>query len=134
MSSVEQNTACLCLLAVKPPSDLVALSTRGNLTVCWTGPLHDPPDGYYVTSQALSRPIVSSRWVNASSSGELWTNTSVCVNLGAFVPGHTYDVAVVALRGNDRSEGSRITHTTGQRPKNSAQVFLSSFVVLCLTL
>lgn len=119
---------------MKPPSDLVAVSTRGNLTVCWTGPLDDPPDGYYVTSQTLSHPTVSSRWMNASSSGELWTNTSVCVNLGEFVPGHTYDVAVVALRGNDRSEESRVAHTTGQRNKNPAQIFSSLLVVLCLTL
>ncbi|XP_017261076.1 phosphatidylinositol phosphatase PTPRQ [Kryptolebias marmoratus] len=106
--------------AVKPPSDLVASSERGNLSVCWTSPPDGPPDGYYITSQSLNNPTVFSLWMNASSSGELWTNTSICVNLGAFVPGCTYDIAVVALRGNDQSEGSSITYTTAPMPVQAA--------------
>ncbi|KAF7224525.1 receptor type Q [Nothobranchius furzeri] len=102
--------------AVKPPSDLLVFSLTANLSVCWTSEPDDPPDGYHITSRSLSNPTVSSLWINDSSFDELWRNKSVCVNLGAFIPGHTYEISVVALKGSSRSEGSSITHTTAPLP------------------
>ncbi|XP_008281722.1 phosphatidylinositol phosphatase PTPRQ [Stegastes partitus] len=102
--------------AVMAPSGLVVSSLRGNLTVCWTSPPDDPPDGYYLTSQPLNNPTASSLWINQSSSGALWVNESVCVHLGTFTPGQTYEVGVATMRGNDRSERSSIIHTTAPLP------------------
>ncbi|KAM7396652.1 hypothetical protein PAMP_019678 [Pampus punctatissimus] len=90
-------------------------STRGNLTLCWTIPPDDPPD-YYITSHPVNNPSASSLWINKSSPGTLWVNESVCVDLGTFTPGQTYEVGVVALRGNDRSQKTSIIHTTGLAP------------------
>ncbi|XP_067445742.1 phosphatidylinositol phosphatase PTPRQ [Thunnus thynnus] len=119
--------------AVKPPSSLLVLSKRGNLTVCWTSPLEDSPD-YYVTSHPVNNPRASSLWINQSSPGALWVNESVCVDLGKFTPGQTYDIGVVALRGNDRSQRTSIMHTTDPMPvqvavplsvgTNSAQLYI----------
>ncbi|XP_035762942.1 phosphatidylinositol phosphatase PTPRQ isoform X1 [Neolamprologus brichardi] len=40
----------------------------------------------------------------------------MCFNLGTFTPGQTYEVGVVALKGNDRSERSSVIHTTAPMP------------------
>ncbi|KAM7414498.1 hypothetical protein PAMA_019354 [Pampus argenteus] len=101
--------------AVRPPSDLLVFSTRGNLTLCWTLPPDDPPD-YYITSHPVNKPRASSLLINKSSPGTLWVNESVCVDLGTFTPGQTYDVGVVALRGNDRSQRTSVIHTTDPKP------------------
>lgn len=109
----------MCLLALKPPSGLLVFSARGNLTVCWTHPTNDHPDGYYVTENPLGNPSISSLWINQSSPGILWINESMCVDLGTFTPGQTYEVGVVALKGNDRSQRSSVIHTKGERNKNA---------------
>lgn len=109
----------LCLLAVRAPSDVVVLSTTGNLTVCWTSPLNDPPDGYYITSHPLVRATPTSLWINQSTPDAYWVNESVCVNLGNFTPGHTYEVGVVSLRGKDRSKRTSIIYTTGKINKDT---------------
>lgn len=103
----------LCLSAVRAPGGLAVLSATENLTVCWTDPPDDPPDGYYITSHPLIYPTPSPLWLNQSSPGAHWVNESVCVNLGTFTPGQTYEVGVVSLRGNDRSKRTDIIHTTG---------------------
>lgn len=92
---------------------------RGNLTVCWSSPPDDPPDGYYITSHSLNNPATSSLLINKSSPGAFWENGSTCVHMGTFIPGQTYEVGAVALRGNDRSEKSSVIHTTGKRKKNT---------------
>ncbi|XP_022610349.1 phosphatidylinositol phosphatase PTPRQ [Seriola dumerili] len=103
-----------CGVAVRAPSDLVVFSTRGNLTVCWTSPPDDPPDGYHITAHPLSHPSASSLWINQSSPGALWINQSMCIDLGTFTPGQTYEVGVVALKkDNDRSHMTSVIHTTG---------------------
>ncbi|XP_036006075.1 phosphatidylinositol phosphatase PTPRQ [Fundulus heteroclitus] len=102
--------------AVEPPADLVMFSVNGSLSVCWTVPPSDPPDAYYVATQSFNSPAASSLWINDSSSGGLGKDESICANLGAFTPGHTYEVAVVAVRGNDRSERSINIHTTAPMP------------------
>lgn len=107
-------------LAVKPPADLVMLSKNDSLSVCWTVPPSDPPDAYYVTTQSFNSRAASSLWINDSSSDGLRKDESICTYLGSFTPGHTYEVAVVALRGNERSERSIIIYTTGERNKNKA--------------
>ncbi|MEQ2254639.1 hypothetical protein ILYODFUR_005761, partial [Ilyodon furcidens] len=98
--------------AVKPPADLDMISVNDSLSVCWIVPPSDPPDAYYVTTQSFNSPTASSLWINDSSFGGLRKDEFICVNLGTFTPGHTYEVAVVAMRGNDRSERSTIIHTT----------------------
>ncbi|XP_039664458.1 phosphatidylinositol phosphatase PTPRQ isoform X3 [Perca fluviatilis] len=122
------------LTAVKAPRGLEVLSTTGNLTVCWTSSPDDPPDGYYITSHPLINPTPTSLWINQSSPGAHWVNESVCVNLGTFTPGQTYEVGVASLRGKDRSKGTSVIHTTDPMPvqvavslsvgTNSAQLYI----------
>ncbi|XP_032379548.1 phosphatidylinositol phosphatase PTPRQ isoform X1 [Etheostoma spectabile] len=102
--------------AVRAPHGLEVLSTTGNLTVCWTSSPDDLPDGYYITSHPLINSAQTSLWINQSSSGAHWVNESVCVNLGTFTPGQTYEVGVVSLRGKDRSKRTCIIHTTDPMP------------------
>ncbi|XP_068595364.1 phosphatidylinositol phosphatase PTPRQ [Brachionichthys hirsutus] len=102
--------------AVTAPDGLMASGQNENLTVCWTGPPDDPPDGFYVTSNTLFPPTLTSQWMNQSSSGAQWVNQSVCVSFGMFAPGQTYDIGVVALRGKDRSQRTSIMHTTDPMP------------------
>ncbi|XP_069567271.1 phosphatidylinositol phosphatase PTPRQ [Brachyistius frenatus] len=104
------------LTAVRAPHGLVVLSMKENLTVCWTYSPEDHPDGYNITSHPPNHPTASSLWVNESSTGALWVNQSMCVYLGTFTPGQTYEVGVVALRGNDRSKRSSVIHTTAPMP------------------
>ncbi|KAM8751980.1 phosphatidylinositol phosphatase PTPRQ [Acanthopagrus schlegelii] len=106
--------------AVRAPGGLAVLSATENLTVCWTDPPDDPPDGYYITSHPLIYPTPSPLWLNQSSPGAHWVNESVCVNLGTFTPGQTYEVGVVSLRGNDRSKRTDIIHTTDPSPVQAA--------------
>lgn len=106
-------------LAVKPPADLLMFSKNDSLSACWTVPPSDPPDAYYVTTQSFNSPAASSLWINDSSADGLRKDESICVNLGTFTPSHTYEVAVVAMRGNDRSERSITVYTTGERNKNT---------------
>lgn len=96
------------------------LSTTGNLTVCWTGPPDEPPDGYHITSQPLLYSTPTSLWINQSSPGARWVNQSVCVDLGGFTPGQTYEIGVVSVKGEDRSESTGVKHTTGKREKSDA--------------
>lgn len=103
---------------MRPPSGLLVLSTKGNLTVCWTCPPDNPPD-YYITSHPVNNPSASSLWINQSSPGAPCVNESVCVDLGTFTPGQTYDIGVVALRGNDRSQRTSLMHTTGKINKDT---------------
>ncbi|XP_037307184.2 phosphatidylinositol phosphatase PTPRQ [Pungitius pungitius] len=98
--------------SVRAPTGLVASNTTGDLTVCWTSSPDDPPDGYYVTSHPPIYPTQTSLWINQSSPGENWARESVCVNLGTFTPGQTYEVSVVSVRGGDRSSSTTIIHTT----------------------
>uniref|UniRef100_UPI0037E94576 phosphatidylinositol phosphatase PTPRQ n=1 Tax=Semicossyphus pulcher TaxID=241346 RepID=UPI0037E94576 len=115
---------------VEAPHGLVVSNRTGNLTVCWTGPPDDPPEGYIITSQ----PSLSSLWINESSPAAHWVNESVCINLGTFTPGQTYEVGVVSLRGKDRSKRTSIIHTTNPPPvqvavplsvgTNSAQLYI----------
>lgn len=97
-------------------------STRGNLTVCWINPLDDRPDGYYITFQPLNSPSDSSLWLNQSSPGASWVNLSICVDLGTFTPGQTYEIGVVSLKGKARSQRTSIIHTTGKRNKNNVDI------------
>lgn len=96
------------------------LSTTGNLTVCWTSPHDDPPDGYYITSHPHIYPIPASLWMNQSSPGVYWVNQSMCANFGRFTPGQMYEIGVVSVKGNDRSETVSIKHATGRRNKLKA--------------
>lgn len=114
----EDKITLLCLLALRAPTGLVALNTTRDLKVCWTSSPDDPPDGYYVTSHPPIYPNQTSLWINQSSPGENWTRESVCVNLGTFTPGQTYEVSVVCLKGEDRSSSTTIIHTTGKRNNN----------------
>ncbi|CAI5664314.1 unnamed protein product [Oreochromis niloticus] len=103
--------------AVKAVSGLVVISTRSrNLTVCGTHPPRNPPDGYFITSQPLDNPTAPLLWLNHSTSDGHLINGSMCFNLGTFTPGQTYEVGVVALKGNDRSERSSVIHTTAPMP------------------
>ncbi|XP_076588486.1 phosphatidylinositol phosphatase PTPRQ [Chaetodon auriga] len=109
--------------AVRAPGGLVVLSMTGNLTICWTSPPDDPPDGYYITSHPLIHPTPTSLWINQSSPGAHWVNESVCVDLGTITPGQTYEVGVVSQRGKDRSRRTSIIHTTGPLPVQVAVPF-----------
>ncbi|XP_026167786.1 phosphatidylinositol phosphatase PTPRQ isoform X3 [Mastacembelus armatus] len=102
--------------AVRAPSGLTVLKTRGNVTLCWISPSDDPPDGYYIAFHPLSSRSTSSLWINQSSPGALWVNQSVCVDLGTFTPGQTYDIGVVSLKGQSRSQRTSIIHTTTPMP------------------
>ncbi|GLD58656.1 phosphatidylinositol phosphatase PTPRQ, partial [Lates japonicus] len=98
--------------AVRAPSGLVVLSASGNLTVCWTSPPDAPPDGYYITAHPLMNPrAASSLWVNQSSPGVLWINQSMCVDLASYTPGQTYEIGMIALKGEDRSQRTTVIHT-----------------------
>ncbi|XP_051239471.1 phosphatidylinositol phosphatase PTPRQ [Dicentrarchus labrax] len=120
--------------AVRAPGGLVVLRSTANLTVCWTSPPDDPSDGYYITFHPPINPTPTSLWINQSSPGVQWVNESVCVNLGTFTPGQTYEVGVVSLRGEDRSMKTSIIHTTDPMPVqvavplsvgvNSAQLYI----------
>ncbi|XP_034542203.1 phosphatidylinositol phosphatase PTPRQ [Notolabrus celidotus] len=122
---------------VEAPHGLVVSSRTGNLTVCWSTPPDDLPDGYNIKSQPLINPPLtfpSSLWINQSSPAALWVNKSVCVNLGLFTPGQTYEVAVVSMMEKDRSQKTSIFHTADPLPvqvaiplsvgTNSAQLFI----------
>lgn len=98
-----------------PPGRLAVSSKTGNLTVCWSSPPDDPPDGYYITTRPLLYPDPAPLWINRSSPGARWTKQSVCVDFGAFTPGQTYEVGVVSLNGRDESERTSATHSTGER-------------------
>ncbi|KAK2842216.1 hypothetical protein Q5P01_012416 [Channa striata] len=102
--------------AVRAPSGLTVLSTRGNLTACWLSPLDDPPDGYYITSRPFTSPSVSTLWLNQSSPDGHWINESICFHLGTVTPGETYEVGVVSRKGNSRSQRTSIIHTTAPMP------------------
>lgn len=124
------------LSELRAQGGLVVLSRSGNLTVCWTTPLDDPPDGYYITSHPPIYPTPITLWLNQSSLGVRWVNQSTCVDFGRFTPGQTYEVGVVTLKGNDRSKPTSITHTTGNPNRLDAQPSLSfsaseSFFCLC---
>lgn len=105
---------------MRPPGGLEVLSTTGNLTVCWTGPPAEPPDGFLITSQPLLYSAPTSLWINQSSPGAHWVNQSVCVDLGRFTPGQTYEIGVVSVKGVDRSESTGVKHTTGKGKKLDA--------------
>lgn len=105
---------------MRPPGGLEVLSTKGKLTVCWTSPPDEPPDGYHITSQPLLYSTPNSLWINQSSPGAHWVNQSVCVDLGRFTPGQTYEIGVVSLKGEDRSESTGVKHTTGKRKELDA--------------
>lgn len=107
---------------MKPPADLVVFSKGEHLSACWTNPLEDPPDGYYITSHPVDNPTASSLWVNLSYSGD---DKNMCVQLGTFKPGQTYEVGVTAVRGKDRSDKTSIKHTAGNITKTV--FFYSSF-------
>ncbi|KAF6738160.1 Phosphatidylinositol phosphatase PTPRQ [Oryzias melastigma] len=107
--------------AVKPPADLVVFSKGEHLSACWTNPLEDPPDGYYITSHPVDNPTASSLWVNLSYSGD---DKNMCVQLGTFKPGQTYEVGVTAVRGKDRSDKTSIKHTAAPLPVKVAVPFL----------
>ncbi|XP_065812716.1 phosphatidylinositol phosphatase PTPRQ [Labrus bergylta] len=122
---------------MEAPCGLAVSSATGTLTACWSSPPDDPPDGYNVTSQPLVDPTSSSRsslWINQSSPAALWVNESVCVDVGSFTPGQTYEVGVVSLIGKDKSKRTSIKHTTKPLPvqvavplsvgTNSAQLFI----------
>lgn len=89
----------------------MAESSTKNLTVCWTTQLADPPDAYDITSHSLDNPGGKSTLIRHGSPEALWENTAVCISLGAFTPGQTYNIGVVALKGNDRSQKTSILHT-----------------------
>nr|XP_043892479.1 phosphatidylinositol phosphatase PTPRQ isoform X1 [Solea senegalensis] len=111
-----RQTAVTAQTAVRPPSAVMVMSMRGNLTICWTSPLDDPPDGYYITAPSLIDPRVSSLWINQSSPSAVWMNQSMCVDLGTFTPGQTYEVGLVAVMGKDRSQRTSVSHTTDPSP------------------
>lgn len=102
----------------------MVLNTSGNLTVCWKYSPDDCADGYYITSHPLNSPSASPLWINQSSPGARWVNLSICVDLGTFTPGQTYDVGVISMKGNARSQRTNVIHTTGKRNKNNVDVAL----------
>ncbi|XP_026221120.1 LOW QUALITY PROTEIN: phosphatidylinositol phosphatase PTPRQ [Anabas testudineus] len=102
--------------AVRAPNGLMVLNTSGNLTVCWKYSPDDCADGYYITSHPLNSPSASPLWINQSSPGARWVNLSICVDLGTFTPGQTYDVGVISMKGNARSQRTNIIHTTDPLP------------------
>lgn len=114
-----KNALPLCPSAVRAPSGLVVFNTTGNLTACCTSSPADPPDGYHITSHPPIHTTTASLWINQSSPGANWVNESLCVNLGTFTPGQTYEVGVASVRGNDRSKQISIIHTTGEKGKDS---------------
>ncbi|XP_029991434.1 phosphatidylinositol phosphatase PTPRQ [Sphaeramia orbicularis] len=97
--------------AVRAPHGLVVMSSTGNLTVCWSSQHVDPPDGYNITAQTLNKAHVFLLWINHSSPDARWGDETVCVAVDVFTPGQTYEVGVVAVRGNDRSQKTSIVHT-----------------------
>lgn len=108
------------------------VSTQGNLTVCWISPPDpDSPDGYYVTFRPLSSPTTS-LWLNQSSPGARWVNRSICVSLGTFTPGQTYEVEVVSLKGTTRSPKTSIIHTTGKRIYKNVDIRFTKLVIFKL--
>nr|XP_020467948.1 phosphatidylinositol phosphatase PTPRQ isoform X2 [Monopterus albus] len=120
--------------ALRAPSGLMVQSTRQNLTVCWIRPLDEPPDGYFITSQLLNSHSASSLWINQSSPGAHWANHSICIDLGTYTPGQSYDIGVVSLKEQTRSQRTSIIHTTVPMPvqvavpllvaTNSAQLYI----------
>lgn len=112
------------LSELRPHGGLLVVSTSGNLTVCWTTPLDDPPDGYSITSHPPIYPALTTLWLNQSGPGVRWVNQSTCVDLGSFTPGQTYEVGVVSLKGRDRSKPTSIIHTTGNPNNLDAQAGL----------
>lgn len=107
---------------MRAPGGLMVLSSTGNLTVCWTTPRDEPPDGYYISSHPSTDPTPASLWINQSRPGAHWVNQSMCVHFGRFTPGQTYDIGVVSVKGRDRSKSTSIKHTTGETVLNNADV------------
>ncbi|XP_056907492.1 phosphatidylinositol phosphatase PTPRQ isoform X3 [Takifugu flavidus] len=111
-----EQAAVVVQTELRAPGGLVGLSTRGNLTFCWTTPLDDPPDGYDITSRPPIYSAPTTLRINQSSPRIRWVNESTCVDLGRFTPGQTYELGVILLKGNDRSKPTSITHTTDPLP------------------
>lgn len=109
-----QNYLLLCVLALRAPDGLVVSGTAGNLTVCWKIPQDGSPDGYYITSSPPFYSTPSSLWLNQSSREEHRVDQPVCIKLGRFIPGQTYEIGVASLKGKDRSKAASIQHTTGK--------------------
>ncbi|XP_067090347.1 phosphatidylinositol phosphatase PTPRQ-like [Osmerus mordax] len=104
---------CLIRTALRPPSHLTVSSRDGNLTVCWTPPPDEQPDGYEVKAQPGDGIGPSPLWVNHSSPDALWVHEPVCVVVvGPLTPGQTYEVGVVSLRERSRSLEISTRHTT----------------------
>ena len=107
----------ICLSALRPPSHLTVSSRDGNLTVCWTPPPDEQPDGYEVTAHPGDAIDPSPLWINHSSPDALWVHESVCVAVvGPLTPGQTYEVGLVSVRERSRSLEISTRHTTGRRP------------------
>lgn len=121
---------CWLSSELQAPGGLVVLSTGGNLTVCWTTPLDGSPDGYYITSLPQVYHTPTTLWLNQSISSVHLVNQSTCIDLGKFIPGQTYEVRVVSLKGNDRSKATSIIHTTGKPNNLDAQPGLLVFARL----
>lgn len=135
LTAAVQIMPVVCVLAVKAPSGLVVLNAGNrNLTVCCDHPPSDPPDGYFITSHPLNNPTAPLLRLNQSSSDAVWLNGSMCFNLGTFTPGETYEVGVVAVRGNHRSKKASIIHTTGERNNKSVQRDLLLFIIVIQTI
>lgn len=100
---------------MRAPHGLMVMSSSGNLSVCWSSQHADPPDGYNITTQTLNNAHVSLLWINHSSPDAHWGDGTMCVAVDVFTPGQTYEVGVVALRGNDRSQKTSIVHTISKR-------------------
>ncbi|XP_055078550.1 phosphatidylinositol phosphatase PTPRQ [Periophthalmus magnuspinnatus] len=97
--------------AVRTPRGLVAETSADNLTVCWDTQHADPPDRYEVTSLSLHNARVTSTVVHPGRPEGLWETQSLCVSMGPFIPGQTYNIGVVAFKGNDRSQETTMLHT-----------------------
>ncbi|TMS05999.1 Phosphatidylinositol phosphatase PTPRQ [Larimichthys crocea] len=70
---------------MRAPGGLVVMSTAGNLTVCWTSPHDDPPDGYHVTSQPLIYATPTSLWINQTNPANVTVRMMIRV-FGHIIP------------------------------------------------
>ena len=121
----------ICLSALRPPSHLTVSSRDGNLTVCWTPPPDEQPDGDEVTAHPGDGIDPSPLWVNRSSPDALWVDESVCVVVvGPLTPGQTYEVGLVSVRERSRSLEISTRHTTGRRRSLRVCVYCSSWILV----
>ncbi|KAJ8332433.1 hypothetical protein SKAU_G00426060 [Synaphobranchus kaupii] len=113
------DTPLTVITAVSPPARVFVRAEdvgEDSVTVRWDPPQREGADGYFVLVRAHTE---------AASPWEFWVNKSLSFELKALTPGRTYEIGVLAVQNDNRSEAKSIMQTL--RPK-AVEVALAYYV------